>query len=97
MNDQFQNAEIKKLSEEIRKLENWMVRIDEKQHTILRVEKLADEAYQLADQAEEKANEIAKDGQVNTRDLHALETRFMWSVGLVAPFFMWVVGEIFAK
>ncbi|MGD7044151.1 hypothetical protein [Jeotgalibacillus proteolyticus] len=97
MNEQFQNEELKKMSEEIRKLENWMVRLDEKQTTILRIEKLADEAYQMADQAEWKAKEVAKDGQVNTRDLQALETRFKWSVGVVAPFFMWVVGEIFSK
>ncbi|PPA71567.1 hypothetical protein [Jeotgalibacillus proteolyticus] len=91
------NAEIKKLSEDMRKLEQWMARMDEKQNGFLRIEKLADEAYLLADKAEGKAEAVSRDGQINTRDLQALESRFKWSVGLVAPFFLWVIGELFSK
>lgn len=88
--------EIKSLSEEIHKLDRWVVRFDEKIIGHAKIEKRADEAYYLADRAEDRSEEAFKACEVNARDIQALEVRCKWFLGLMAPFILIILGKLFS-
>ncbi|MDZ5712389.1 hypothetical protein [Jeotgalibacillus haloalkalitolerans] len=95
MNGKLQE-EIKNLSEEIHKLDRWAVRFDEKVNGYPKIEKRADEAYYLADRAEDKSEEAYKACEVNARDIQALEMRCKWFFGMMAPFILMMIGKLFS-
>lgn len=89
------NEDLKEIRDELRGLDRWLVRIDEKLTGIARIEQRAEEAYDLADTAKDKAVEAYNAGLVNARDIQAVETRFKWTVGIVVPFILLVLGKLF--
>lgn len=89
------NDDLKEIRDDIRGLDRWLVRIDEKLNGIARIEKRAEEAYDLADKADDKATEAFNAGLVNARDVQAVETRFKWTVGIVVPFILLILGKLF--
>lgn len=95
MNEPSNHDEIRELRNDIRNLDRWFVRIDEKLNGIDRIEKRAEDAYDLADKADDKAALAAKTAEINARDISALETRFKWLVGIIAPFIVFLLSKIF--
>lgn len=89
------NDDLKEIRDDIRNLDRWLVRIDEKLNGIARIEKRAEEAHELADKADDKATEAINAGLVNARDIQAVEMRFKWAVGIVVPFILLVLGKLF--
>lgn len=95
MNETNNHDELRELRNDIRNLDRWFVRIDEKLNGIDRIEKRAEDAYELADKADDKADTATQAGVINSRDISALETRFKWFVGIVAPFIVFILSKIF--
>lgn len=86
MNEQEGHAradDYKEIRSDIRELDRWLIRIDEKLNGLDRIEKKADDAHALADKADDTANAALKAGEVLETQFESYKSSTKWVAGLI--------------